>query len=131
MKKSSLLSVVLAITTIAAADVAYGAVPRVDRLGRPAPTVCPTSTIDRIFHFDKVIFQLGTGQLAPNIAGDFNALNALPRNTALDIKIIDVPTTVADLKGKVLSFLGAQGSAANRQLLRITDVEYSAVVCHT
>ena len=56
MKKSSLLSVVLAITTIAAADVAYGAVPRVDRLGRPAPTVCPTSTIDRIFHFDKVIF---------------------------------------------------------------------------
>ena len=131
MKKSLLLSVVIAVTTVAAADVASAAVPPVEVAGKPALSVCPAAAPKRIFHFDKAIFQILTGNLVPIIAADAAALNALPRNTALDIKIIDVPTTVADLKGKVLSFLGAQGSAANRQLLRITDVEYSAVVCHT
>ena len=104
MRKSTLLSVLIATTIIAAADMAYAAVPPVDRFGRPALTVCPTSTIDKIYHFDKVIFQLGTGQLAPIAAADFNTLNALPRNTDLDIKIIDIPTAVADLESKVLSF---------------------------
>jgi hypothetical protein len=132
MRKSTLLSVLIATTTIAAADMAYAAVPPVDRFGRPALTVCPTSTIDRIYHFDKVIFQLGTGQLAPIAAADFNTLNALPRNTDLDIKIIDIPTAVADLESKVLSFLGAQpANVNNRNLLRIRLVEYSAVVCDT
>jgi hypothetical protein len=130
MRKSTLLSVVIATTTVAAADMAYSAVPPVDRAGKAALSICPTSTVDRIYHFDKVIFQIATGNLLPIIATDAARLNALPRNTDLDIKIIDNPLTVSDLEGKVLSFLGAQpGSSLNRQLLRITDVEYSAIVC--
>ena len=132
MRKSTLLSVLIAMTTVAAADVTYAAVPPVDRAGRPALVVCPSSTVDRIYHFDKVIFQLSTGNLVPIVPADAPKLNALPRNTDLDIKIIDIPTTVADLESKVLSFLGAQpGLVANRNLLRITHVEYSAVTCDT
>jgi len=129
MKKSSLLSVVIAMTTVAAADVAYAAVPPVDRVGRPALSVCPAAAPKRIFHFDKAIFQILTGNLVPIIAADAAALNALPRNTDLDIKIVDNPNTVADLESKVLTFLGAANNANNRQLLRISEVEYSAVVC--
>lgn len=130
MKKSTLLSVVIATTIVAAADVAHAAVPPVDKAGKPALVVCPAGTAKRIFHFDKVIFQLSTGNLIPIIAADAAALNALPRNTDLDIKIIDDPRTVADLESKVLSFLGAQPSnAGNRQLLRIPDVEYTTIVC--
>jgi hypothetical protein len=131
MKKSTLLSVLIVTTTVAAADVAYAAVPPVDKAGKPALSVCPAGTTQkRIFHFDKVIFQISTGNLAPIIAADANALFALPRNTDLDIKIIDEPKTVADLESKVLSFLGAQpANPTNRQLLRISDVEYTTVVC--
>lgn len=130
MKKSTLLAVVIATATVAAADVAYAAVPPVDRAGRPALSVCPTTTAGkRIFHFDKVVFQIAPGDLVPLVAADAAALKALPRSTDLDIKIIDNPLTVSDLESKVLTFLGAQPSPGNRQLLRITDVEYTAVVC--
>ena len=114
MKKSTLLSVVIAMTTVAAADVAYAAVPPVDRAGRPALSVCPAGPPGRIFHFDKVIFQLSPGNLLPIIAADAVALNALPRNADLDIKINDDPRTVAVLESKVLSFLGARNNVANR-----------------
>ena len=133
MKKSTLLWVVIATTTIAAADVAYAAVPPVDRAGKPALVVCPTTTAgapNRIYHFDKVIFQIAVGDLVPIAANDAAALKVLPRNTDLDIKIIDDPRTVADLESKVLSFLGAQPrSSGNRELLRISDVEYTTIVC--
>jgi len=130
MKKSTLLWVVIATTTVAAADVAYAAVPPVVRAGKPALSACPTGGVpNKIFHFDKVIFQISTGNLLPNIAADANALNALPRNTDLDIKIIDDPRTVADLEGKVLTFLGAFPGLKNRELLQISDVEYTTIVC--
>lgn len=134
MKKSTLLSVVIATATVAAAaDVSYAAVPSVDRGGKPALVVCPATTAGapkRIYHFDKVIFQIAPGDLVPIIANDAGALKELPRSTDLDIKIIDNPRTVADLESKVLSFLGAQpGNAGNRQLLRISDVEYTTIVC--
>jgi hypothetical protein len=129
-EKSTLLSVLIATTTVAAADVAYAAVPPVDTAGKSALSACPTATTKRIFHFDKVVFQIATGNLVPVIAADAAALKALPRNTDLDIKIIDDPRTVSDLESKVLSFLGAQpANPGNRQLLRITEVEYSAIVC--
>ena len=130
MKKSTLLSVVIAVTTVAAADVASAAVPPVDRAGKPAPTVCPTGgPPKKILHFDKVIFQISPGTLAPLFAADAAALAALPRNLDLDIKIVDNPVTVANLESKVLSFLGAQSGPGNRQLLRISDVEYTTIVC--
>jgi hypothetical protein len=129
MKKSSLLSVLIATTTIVAADVAYTAVPPVDRVGRPALSVCPAGVPKRIFHFDKVIFQLAPGNLVPIVAADAGALNALPRNSDLDIKIIDDPRFIAGLEGKVLSFLGAANNVNNRDRLRISDVEYTTIVC--
>ena len=129
MKKSLMLSVVLAMTTVVAADVAFAVVPPVDRAGRPALSVCPAVPPGRIFHFDKVIFQLAPGNLSPIIAGDAVALNALPRNEDLDIKIYDDPRTVAVLEAKVLSFLGARNIAANRDKLKISDVEFTSIVC--
>jgi hypothetical protein len=131
MKKSALFSVLIATMTVAAAaDVAYAAVPLVDGAGKPALSACGTGTPQRIFHFDKVVFQIGTGNLLPIIAADGPALNALPRSTDLDIKIIDNPRTVTNLKSKVLSFLGAQpNNFNNRQLIRISDVEYTTIVC--
>ncbi|MCI0736818.1 MAG: hypothetical protein L0Y50_11220 [Beijerinckiaceae bacterium] len=130
-KWSMFLSLVVATTPVVFADLASAAVPPVDRAGKPALTVCPTAgPPNTIFHFDKVIFQIGAGNLVPIIAADAAQLNALPRTTGLDIKILDNPRTVADLKGKVLSFLGAQPSlAANRQLIRIDEVEYAVVRC--
>ncbi len=93
-------------------------------------TECPaTLAKTTIYHFDKVIFQLGQGNLVPLVAADVAQLNAIPRVTDLDIKIIDNPKTVAELKAKVLSFLGAANVPANRDLLRITDVEYATALC--
>ncbi|MCI0467328.1 MAG: hypothetical protein L0Y57_10045 [Beijerinckiaceae bacterium] len=131
MQKSTLLSVLIATATVAAAEMAHAVVPPVDGAGRPAFSVCPAGTTPKsIYHFDKVIFQISAGNLVPINAADAAALNALPRTTDLDIKIIDHPRTVADLESKVLSFLGAQpANPGNRQLLRITDVEYTTIVC--
>lgn len=130
MKKSLLLSVVIAMTTVAAADVASAVVPPVDRVGRPALSVCPPGAPPQaIFHFDKVIFQLAPGNLVPIIPADAGQLNALPRDTDLDIKINDNPRTIAGLEGKVLSFIGAANNVNNRNLLKISDVEYAAVIC--
>lgn len=55
-------------------------------------------------------------------------LDAVPRRTDLDIKVIGNPTTVADLEGKVLTFLGALDTPQNRENIAISDVEY-AVIC--
>jgi hypothetical protein len=130
MRKSTVLSVLIATTTVAAADVAYSAVPPVDGAGKPALSVCVASTVKRVHHFDKVVFQIGSGNLLPIAAADAAALNALPRATDLDIKITDDPRTVTNLKSKVLSFLGAQpNNLNNRQLIRISDVEYTTIVC--
>ena len=130
MKKSTLLAVLIATTALAAADVANAVVPSVDHSGKPALSACPAGAARRVYHFDKVVFQLAPGNLVPIAAADVGPLNALPRNTDLDIKVIDDPRTVADLESKVLSFLGAQpANANNRQLLRITDVEYASIVC--
>lgn len=132
--RSILLSLALAAAPIMHSSQALAVVPPVDGRGVGAVARCwaatPTSptTALPVLHFDKIIFTVGTGQLAPISAADFNQLNAIPRLTELDIKVKDDPKTVADLKGKVLTFLGAQTTAANRALIRIVDVEY-AVIC--
>ena len=55
-------------------------------------------------------------------------LDAVPRNRRLDIKVLDDPRTIADLKAKVLTFLGAAVLPANLNTIVIDDVDY-AVVC--
>jgi hypothetical protein len=106
------------------------AVPPVDAIGRPAVVVCAVTAAGvpiRTAHMDKIIFQV-VADLKAQLDADQAALDAVPKKTDLDIKVIDNPTTVADLEGKVLTFLGAADTPENRDAIRISDVEY-AVIC--
>jgi hypothetical protein len=105
-------------------------VPPVDSIGQPATVVCqtlPGGAQVPAAHMDKIIFHI-TDVLAAANPADQAALNAVPRNTRLDIKVLDDPRTVADLKGKVLTFLGAVPNAVDRNYTTIDEVEY-AVIC--
>lgn len=109
---------------------AQAAVPPVDAVGRPAVVVCavtPAGAPIRTAHMDKIIFQI-VDDLRAQLDADQPALDAVPKKTDLDIKVIDNPSTVADLKGKVLTFLGAADTPENRLGIEIVDVEY-AVIC--
>lgn len=105
-------------------------VPPVDRVGQPAIVLCknlPGGIPVRAVHMDKIIFQIVGPLMAVNPA-DQMALNAVPQQQPLDIKVLDDPRTVADLKAKVLTFLGAAVNAVNRGSIEVRDVDY-AVVC--
>jgi len=112
------------------------AVPPVDGKGVPAVAVCPPTVAGttglQVLHFDKIIFMITDRLVAAN-PNDQPALDKVPLNTELDIKVKDNPKTVADLKGKILTFLGAADLVSpvvnnNRLNIRIIDVKY-AVVC--
>jgi hypothetical protein len=107
-------------------------VPLVDPVGRPARILCGIAAGgQQVFaaHADKIIFKISGGLPAAQ-PQDQAALNAVPRDTELDIKVLDNPLTIADLKGKVLSFMRAVDNAATRQVIEIVDVDY-AMVCPT
>ena len=110
----------------------FADVPPVDPGGRPARILCGnTAGGQQVFaaHADKIIFTL-SGALVAQQQADQAALNAVPRDTELDIKVLDDPRTIADLKGKVLSFIRAADNAAARAAVKIIDVDY-AMVCPT
>jgi hypothetical protein len=112
---------------------ALALVPGVDTKGVPAITTCPTSVTGAIipataYHSDKIVFTIADILLAANTA-DQNRLSTLPLNTELDIKVRDNPALVANIKSKVLTFLGAALTATNEQLIKIISVEYAAIVC--
>jgi hypothetical protein len=136
-KHSLLFSLVFATAPVLLANQAIAAVPPLDGIASPAdtklgtcPTLAPATGIIR--HFDKIIFRI-TGPLIAAAAADQPALDALPRNpNKLDIKVFDNPKTIADLKGKVLTFLGAKGTlqdTANRSYITIDDVDYAVILC--
>lgn len=110
--------------------VSRAAVPVVDPIGKAAQVNCGFSNAGAkvaAAHADKIIFSL-TGGLPAADPDDQPALDKIPRNMPLDIKVLDNPRTVADLKGKVLSFIGAVDNLDTRQAVTIVDVEY-AMVC--
>ena len=110
----------------------FADVPPVDPVGRPARIVCGNTAGGQqvlAAHADKIIFTL-SGALVAQQQADQAALNNVPRDTELDIKVLDDPRTIADLKGKVLSFIRAADSAAARAAVKIIDVDY-AMVCPT
>lgn len=126
------LAVLSAIALLYLPGHAAAAVPQVDGKGQGAVLRCgtnPNGAPVRAFHADKIVFEI-TGFLLAEIDADQPALDQVPRNTALDIKVKDDPTTVADLKGKVLTFLGARDGAVNREAIRIAQVLY-AMTCPT
>ena len=74
---------------------ASAAVPGVDERGVAAHNDCPaTSNTTQVLHFDKIVFAI-TGQLQAALAADQAALDKLPRNLELDIKVRDNPARIA------------------------------------
>lgn len=100
----------------------------VEAIAKPAQIRCNTSPAGNVnvVHADKIIFMLGGALQAVNPA-DQVALDKIPRNSELDIKVLDDPTTIADLRGKVLSFIGAVDNLNARTQVKIIDVDYSMV----
>ena len=129
---STSLASIAAAAALVVPDLSQAAVPVVDPLGRPAQIVCGTSAAGVTIyaaHADKIIFRLA-GPLQAANAADQPILDLVPRNTELDIKVLDNPKRIADLKGKVLTFIGAVDNTANRGGVGIMQVQY-AMVCPT
>lgn len=119
-----------AVIALAVPATSQATVPVVDPVGKAAQINCGVSNAGAkvaAAHADKIIFSL-TGGLPAVDPNDQTALDKIPRNMPLDIKVLDNPRTVADLKGKVLSFIGAVDNLDTRQAVTIVDVEY-AMVC--
>ncbi|SJM93448.1 exported hypothetical protein [Crenothrix polyspora] len=129
MNKHSKLFFPISVVAFALYSVqALSAVPPVDVKGVPALATCaPSAPNQQVLHFDKIIFIIKEKLLAASTI-DQNQLSALPLNSELDIKVKDNPRTVADLKGKILTFLGAALDEKNRLKIQVIDVEY-AVIC--
>ena len=79
--------------------------------------VCPTKDVQ---HWDKIVFFIRT----PDLASKVN----LPANTELDIKVLDDPHKVADIKQEVLTFLEVPNEP--RSAIQIVNVEYS-IICNS
>jgi hypothetical protein len=105
------------------------AVPAFDNIGRPAIMQCTPALKGRILHSDKIIFKILPGVLVAVNPADQGALNQLPRGYEMDIKVSDDPRTIAGLRGKVLSFMGAALTTQNVNLITIVDVDYATSVC--
>ena len=121
---------VLAASSLLCSLQAGAAVPALDSRGLPAITSCPaTSTVPLVFHSDKIVFTIN-GLLTAVLVNDQAKLDALPRGAPLDIKVRDNPVMIANLKGKVLSFLGAKSDIENAQAINITQVLYATAVCY-
>src|SRR5215467_2119106 len=79
--------------------------------------VCPTKDVQ---HWDKIVFLI----VNPDLASKAN----LPANSELDIKVLDDPHKVADIKQKILDFLNVPNEP--RSSIQIFNVEYS-IICNT
>lgn len=115
---------------IAASLPAIAAVPIVDRVGVPAKIRCSVSAegLDVMaMHADKIIYRI-TGALVAAQPADQPAVDKIVRNSKLDIKVLDNPEHIADLKGKVLTFMKVVDNQADRDAITIDEVQY-AMVC--
>jgi hypothetical protein len=129
MNKLSMLSALFVAAEMLFSNQAIAAVPPLDGKGVPAVISCPTTLAQPTAAYsDKIIFLI-IGPLKAANSADQPALDNLPRQTELDIKIRDNPKTIAFLKSKVLTFLGAVVDATNAGNIQIRDVEYTAIVC--
>ena len=79
------------------------------------PGVCPDKNVQ---HWDKIIFMINDSQVAKKAN--------VTAKTELDIKVLDDPHKVADLKQKVLDFLNLPSS--DRPAIQILNVDY-AIIC--
>lgn len=135
MKKLISIYALIFSANILFSSLVFAAVPPVERKGGQAVVICPTSatgatTPAKAYYSDKIVFMIVDKLISANTA-DQQALSALPLNTPLDVKLRDNPGAVADIKSKVLSFLGASvdANSGNAQKINVISVEYSAIVC--
>jgi hypothetical protein len=77
--------------------------------------VCPEENVQ---HWDKIVFVIPNPQVAKRAH--------VPANTELDIKVLDDPHKVADIKQKVIDFLKLTSS--DRNAIKIVDINY-AIIC--
>ena len=87
------------------------------QLGQTETTTC---TQESTQHWDKIIFEIKNKKMAEQVQQ--------PKDTELDIKVLDDPNEVADIKKKVLDFLGLPINSDNRKGIKILNVEFS-VLC--
>src|ERR671910_1381321 len=85
------------------------------------PNELSVCTEESTKHWDKIIFKIINEEMAKKIQQPFDS--------ELDIKVLDNPKEVADLKKKILDFLGLSDSAENRKGIIIIDVGY-AILCN-
>lgn len=71
-------------------------------------------------HWDKIIFKIVDQNIAKKIQQPFDS--------ELDIKVLDNPKKVADLKKKILDFVGLAVTPENRKAIEVIDVNY-AIIC--
>jgi hypothetical protein len=83
----------------------------------PSGNICPSTNVQ---HWDKIVFSITQPGLAPSLG--------YPANSPLDIKVLDDPRSVADIKKKVLDFLRLPDNIDYRNAITIHDIEY-AIVC--
>ena len=76
---------------------------------------CPAKNVQ---HWDKIVFVIKSADLSKRLK--------LPAISELDIKVLDDPTKVADLKKNVLNFLKVPNEP--RSSIEIRNVEYS-IIC--
>ncbi len=130
MYTKTLKALTVAVTlTAGITSPAFATVPKFDNLGVPAVMQCTTALKGRILHSDKIIFKILPGVLVAVTPADQGALNQLPRGYEMDIKVSDDPRTIAGLRGKVLSFMGAALTDQNARLITIVNVAYATAVC--
>jgi hypothetical protein len=97
---------------------AFGTILFSDAHGQTSPSstsICPAENVQ---HWDKIIFSIKSPALAQRLK--------IPADTELDIKVLDNPTKVADLKQKVFNFLKVTNES--RSSIEIIDVRY-AIIC--
>ena len=85
-----------------------------------SPTETSTCTQESTQHWDKIIFEIKNKKIAEQVQQ--------PKDTELDIKVMDDPNEVADLKKKILDFLGLPMNSENRKGIKILNVEFS-ILC--
>jgi hypothetical protein len=77
--------------------------------------ICPPKNVQ---HWDKIVFLIRSSDLARRVN--------LPVDSELDIKVLDDPLKVADIKQKVLTFMNVPDEP--RDSIQILFVDY-AMIC--
>ena len=115
--KSMTFRSALTSAALAASLLASGLASAAEPIIPPPPAPIPPPACR---HWDKIVFKITDVKLAEQFR--------LVPNDPYDIKVLDNPKKVADLKGKVLAFLYGPRTAYplnDRTKVEITDVEYA------